>query len=46
MWVGQQVLCLLQDPFKQSKLSLPLTLAGVTARAVVVIIIGTLERCT
>ena len=27
MWAGQRVLCLLQDPFKQSKLSLMLTLA-------------------
>ena len=27
MWAGQRVLCLLQDPFKQSKLPLTLTLA-------------------
>ena len=45
MCAGQWVLCLLQDPFKQTKLSLTLTLTRVTARAVVAIIIETLKAC-
>ena len=45
MWAGQRVLCLLQNLFKQSKLSLPPILArDISAGAVVAIIIGTLER--
>ena len=45
MWAGQRVLHLLQDLFKQGKLSLTLTLElEVTARAVVTITTGTLER--
>ena len=46
MWPGQRVLCLLQNLFKQTKLSLMLTLAGVSAGVVVAITIGTLERRT
>ena len=42
-----EVLCLLQDPFKQSKLSLKLTLTrGNCYRAVVAIIIKNLELHT
>ena len=46
MWVGQWAPCLLQDPFKQSKLSLKLTLTMGNCKTVVtvLIIIWTLEH--